>query len=83
MRVRLQALPTPFVFFLLSASAASQTVTEFTLSPDACCRGRIAAGPDGGLWFTEFGRGGPSKIGRMTPAPAGQRGRIGHLDELP
>jgi virginiamycin B lyase len=70
MRIRLQALVTPFVSFLLSASAGSQTVTEFPLSPDAAFPRHITAGADGRLWFSESGHpgGAPQKIGRITTA---------------
>lgn len=58
------------VFALLTAAASTtaQTLTEFPVSSDACCPEHIAAGPDGSLWFTQAGRGGPWKIGRITTA---------------
>lgn len=42
--------------------AAAQTFTEFTLPAPASRPSAITLGPDGALWFTEFG----GKIGRIT-----------------
>jgi streptogramin lyase len=66
MRSRTQLL-LPFVgSFLICASFSAQTITEFPLHADSQ-PGKIVAGQDGNLWYTEFGRatGGPG-IGRIT-----------------
>jgi len=51
-------------------SGAPGDVTEYPL-PNSRLPDRIAAGPDGSLWFTEYsGNGGtivPEGIGRITP----------------
>lgn len=65
MRVRLQALMTSFVGFLLSVSATAQAITEFPLPRSGADPYGIVAGPDGAVWFTEF-RG--NRIGRITTA---------------
>jgi len=55
---------------LLAATAgpagAAPTITEFSsgVTPNSGAQG-IAMGPDGNMWFTEFGA---DKIGRITPA---------------
>src|SRR5215470_4225185 len=47
----------------LAAASSAQTVSEFPIpTPDALPAG-IAVGPDGALWFGEFGS---NKIGRIT-----------------
>jgi uncharacterized protein (TIGR03437 family) len=46
---------------LCSTASAQYTVTEY---PGATLPFRIAAGPDGNLWFTDY----PSSIGCITPA---------------
>lgn len=50
------------------ARAATPVITEFSagITPSSGLQG-IALGPDGNMWFTEFGA---SKIGRITPAGA-------------
>jgi len=53
---------------VLAASATAQTITEFPISPGACCPEQITAGPDGNLWFSHAVRFGPSTIGRITTA---------------
>jgi virginiamycin B lyase len=49
----------------LSAIAFGQTVTEFPLPNAGSNPWGIATGPDGAVWFTEFGR---NTIGRITTA---------------
>ncbi len=65
MQIRTKLLLPFIVSSLLGASATAQTLTEFVL-PEGSRPGRIAAGPDGSLWFTDFSD--PPRIGRMTPA---------------
>src|SRR5689334_11021835 len=65
MRLGRNALALPLLALALASSAASgQVVTEFPITTTANSEpGGIVAGPDGNLWFTEFGVG---KIGRIT-----------------
>ena len=70
---------------LASRRIDAQIITEFPITTAGSDPGGITAGPDGNLWFTEFGVG---KIGRITTAgtvtefpaagqPPAHRGRLG------
>jgi streptogramin lyase len=50
---------------LFAGAAHAQSITEFPVTTAGSQPGGITTGPDGNLWFTEFGVG---KIGRITPA---------------
>lgn len=50
---------------LLSAPAGAATINEFSIPTAASSPAGITPGPDGELWFTEYGGG---KIGRITTA---------------
>ena len=54
------------VLFSFSATISAQptvTISEYAIPTAMAGVSDITAGPDGALWFTEFG---PSKIGRIT-----------------
>src|SRR4051794_11250754 len=62
------------------ASAAAPTITEYPLptpleAPNALLG--IATGPDGALWFTQYGNGSASKIGSVTTT-----GNFGALSQV-
>jgi streptogramin lyase len=65
MQIRCRWLFSFVVSLLLAACLSAQSLTEFALLEGAR-PGRIVAGPDGNLWFTD--RSDPPRIGRMTPA---------------
>lgn len=65
MHVRSSALATLALTSILAAgSARAQCFTEFRVSPSTYPSG-IASGPDGNVWFTEFGVG---SVGDIMPA---------------
>ena len=47
------------------ATAAGPVITEFALPNAGSIPNGIAAGPDGNVWFAEYGG---NRIGRITPA---------------
>src|SRR5436309_1017470 len=55
------------IVLLVAPAAASALVTETPIPTSFSRPQSIAAGPDGALWFTEFGG---DKIGRITTAGA-------------
>ena len=61
-------IPAAFILAMVvfATSAVAQTVTQFPISPhDIFTPTKIAAGPDGALWFTDLNS---SNIGRLTTA---------------
>ena len=52
-----------FLIVFTASFAAAQTITEFPITTPNSEPGGITLGPDGNLWFTEFGVG---QIGRIT-----------------
>jgi streptogramin lyase len=63
--VRRAALSLVLLGACLAGAASAQTITEFPVPTANSQPGGITTGPDGNIWFTEFGA---SKIGRITPA---------------
>ena len=68
-RGRAARLPaTLALFFAIAVSAgalSAQSFAEFKIPTDNSQPSSLALGPDGNLWFTEYGS---NKIGRITPA---------------
>lgn len=52
---------------LASGTLAAQGISEFPIATPGSQPSSLASGPDGNLWFTEYGT---NKIGRITPAGA-------------